>query len=496
MKKYILAFDQGTTSSRSILFDRKGNILHQASQPFRQIYPKPGYVEHDPEEILKAQISSAEKVIKEAGISVPEICAVGITNQRETTVVWDKRTGKPVHNAIVWQCRRTAPLCETLKEKGFVPLFQKKTGLTLDAYFSATKIKWILDQDPAFLKEAQEGNYLFGTMDTWLMWKLSKGSIFATDYSNASRTMLYHIHDLCWDEEILSILGIPKIMLPEVRPSSYYYGDIDPSFFGEPLPIMSVLGDQQAALFGHGCFEEGYAKNTYGTGCFFLINTGKTPVRSENGLVTTIAWGIGNEVTYALEGSVFIAGAVIQWLRDEMGILKTSAESEQMALSVPDTLGVYLVPAFTGLGAPTWDMSARGTVVGLTRGVNKNHFVRAALESIAYQSADVINASLEDMKNPLKVLKVDGGATQNNFLMQFQADILKCPVMLPNTPEMTALGAAYMAGLTAGVFEDLADIQKNNTYSKTFYPAMPEKEADQKYQGWLKALEAAKAYKA
>lgn len=472
MDKYIMAFDQGTTSSRCVIFDRQGHITSKAQKEFEQIYPKPGWVEHSPMEIWGSQFGVAAEALLQGGLSAENIEAIGITNQRETTIVWDKRTGKPVFNAIVWQCRRTACICDELKEKGFDNAIREKTGLVVDAYFSATKIKWILDHVDGAREEARKGNLLFGTVDTWLIWNLTKGKIHVTDYSNASRTMLFNIHDLQWDDEILDMLDIPKAMLPTVKPSSSVYGHTDALLFGVSIPVAGCAGDQQAALFGQTCYQPGTAKNTYGTGCFMLMNTGSKAVSSSSGLLTTIAWGIGQEIEYALEGSVFIAGASIQWLRDEMRLLKNSADSERYAMAVEDTNGVYIVPAFVGLGAPYWDPDARGTVVGLTRGTKKEHFVRAALESLAYQTYDILHAMQEDSRIRLKTLKVDGGACQNNFLMQFQADILDVEVQRPKEIETTALGAAYLAGLASGYWKDKQDIANNWTVSKTFTPAM------------------------
>ncbi|TQQ85816.1 glycerol kinase [Peptacetobacter hominis] len=488
-KKYIISLDQGTTSSRCIIFDRNGNIIKTAQKEFRQIYPNPGWVEHDAMEIWGSQSGVLREAVDTAGINPEEIAAIGITNQRETTIVWDKNTGKPVYNAIVWQCRRTSEICEELKEKGFSDIIRKKTGLIIDAYFSATKIKWILDNVKGAREKAEKGELLFGTVDTWLIWKLTGGKVHITDYSNASRTMMFNIHTLNWDKEILEILGIPESMLPEVKPSSCIYGYTEPSMFADVhIPISGCAGDQQSALFGQTCFEEGTAKNTYGTGCFLLMNTGDKPVESENGLLTTIAWGIDGKVEYALEGSIFMGGASIQWLRDEMRMLKNAADSEIYASRVDDTNGVYIVPAFTGLGAPYWDMYARGTVVGLTRGAKKEHFIRATLESIAYQTKDVLEAMQNDSKIKLKSLKVDGGASKNNFLMQFQSDILNVEIDRPEIVETTALGAAYLAGLAVGYFKDKNEIKSVWRCDREFSPAMSESDRNKRYNGWKKAV--------
>ena len=450
MADYIMAFDAGTTSNRCIIFNQKGEICEEAHKEFTQHYPKPGWVEHNADAIWSTQLSVAVEAMAKLGISAHDIAAIGITNQRETTVVWDSETGNPVYRAIVWQCRRTADYCNELKELGYTDMIREKTGLLLDAYFSGTKIKWILDNVEGARKRADEGKLLFGTVDTWLIWKLTNGKVHVTDYSNASRTMLFNIHTLEWDEEILELLDIPKSMLPQVKESSCIYGESHSSFLGESIPIAGVAGDQQAALFGQACFQRGEAKSTYGTGCFLLMNTGKEPVNSENGLVTTIAWGLKGEVTYALEGSVFVAGASVQWLRDEMRLIDSSADSEYMATKVNDTNGCYVVPAFTGLGAPYWDQYARGTIVGITRGVNKYHIIRATLESMAYQVRDVLDVMEQDSGLKLKVLKVDGGASINNFLMQTQADLCAVEVKRPSCVETTALGVAYLAGLAVG----------------------------------------------
>jgi glycerol kinase len=488
MAKYVMALDQGTTSSRCIIFNERGLIVSVAQREFKQIYPKAGWVEHDPMEIWATQFSVATEAMAKANIDATDIAGIGITNQRETTIVWDKRTGLPVYNAIVWQCIRTAPICDTLKEKGLTEKIREKTGLVLDAYFSGTKIKWILDNVQGAREEAEKGNLLFGTVDTWLIWNLTKGRVHVTDYSNASRTMIYNIHELKWDDELLEILDIPKSMLPEVKPSSYVYGETNSTLFGTSIPIAGVAGDQQAALFGQICHQEGTAKNTYGTGCFLLMNTGEKAVKSENGLLTTIAFGIDGKVEYALEGSIFIGGAAIQWLRDELRMLKDSPESEKYATAVEDTNGVYMVPAFVGLGAPYWDPYARGAIVGLTRGATKEHFIRATLESLAYQTYDVLNAMREDSGIDLKALRVDGGASANDFLMQFQADILGVPVQRPEVIETTALGAAYLAGLAVGYWKDKKDVAQNWAISKTFEPDMTEERRKELLDGWHEAV--------
>lgn len=489
-KKYILALDQGTTSSRAIIFDKDGQIIKIAQNEFTQYYPKPGWVEHDPMEIWGTQSGVASQVLETAGIRPEEIAAIGITNQRETTVVWDKTTGRPVYNAIVWQCRRTAGLCDELKERGLEGYIRENTGLVIDAYFSGTKIKWILDNVEGARERAERGDLLFGTIDTWLIWNLTRGEVHVTDYSNAARTMIYNIKDLCWDENLLEELEIPASMLPEVRPSSEIYGWTDPHIFGGAgIPISGIAGDQQAALFGQACFEAGMAKNTYGTGCFMLMNTGEKIVPSKKGLLTTIAWGVDGKVEYALEGSIFVAGAVVQWLRDEMKLISTAAESEYFAQKVQDSNGVYLVPAFVGMGAPYWDSYARGTMVGLTRGANRNHIIRAALESIAYQTRDVLEAMEEDSGIKLRTLKVDGGAVANNFLMQFQADILGVDVYRPDIIETTALGAAYLAGLGVGFWTDKDEIAKRWKVDKVFKPEMEVERQEILYQGWRKAVE-------
>lgn len=494
MKKYIMALDQGTTSSRAIIFNKKGEIVSQAGKEYTQIYPRQGWVEHNPIELWYSQLVVAKEALSSKGISSAEIEAVGITNQRETTIVWNKETGEPVYNAIVWQCRRTAPVIDGLKEEGFDKVIRKKTGLIADAYFSGTKVQWILNHVPGAREEAEKGNLLFGTVDTWLIWNLTKGKVFATDYTNASRTMLYDIHNLCWDKEILNKLEIPVSMLPEVKSSSEIFGYVDSHLLGAEIPISGVAGDQQAALFGQCCFESGEAKNTYGTGCFLLMNTGEKAVESNNGLLTTIAIGMEGRIEYALEGSVFVAGAAIQWLRDELGLVRSSEETEGLAMSVEDTNGMYMVPAFTGLGAPHWDAYARGTILGLTRGVKKEHFVRAVLESLCYQTYDVIKAMELDSGIELKTLKVDGGASANNFLMQFQSDILNARAARPKVIETTALGAAYLAGLATGYWTDKKDICENWQVSHTFLPVMEEEHRQKLLKGWKKAVTYAKGW--
>ncbi|HYF82291.1 MAG TPA: glycerol kinase GlpK [Clostridia bacterium] len=488
MAKYILALDQGTTSSRAIVFGHDGKIVSVAQKEFTQIYPKAGWVEHDPIEIWATQIGVANEAIAKAGITGQDIAAIGITNQRETTVVWDKNTGEPVYNAIVWQCRRTAPICDDLKAKGLAETIRSKTGLVVDAYFSGTKVKWILDNVPGARERAEKGDLYFGNIDTWLIWNLTKGKVHVTDYSNASRTMLFNIHDLAWDKDILKELNIPESVLPEAKPSSCVYGNSDPGLFGVEIPIAGAAGDQQAALFGQACYKPGMAKNTYGTGCFMLMNTGEKAVASNNGLLTTIAWGLDGKVEYALEGSIFIAGASVQWLRDELKIIDNAAATEEMAASVEDTNGVYVVPAFVGMGAPYWDMYARGSILGLTRGANKNHLVRATLESIAYQTRDVLEAMQEDSKITLQALKVDGGAVANNFLMQFQSDILGVPIYRPEVTETTALGAAYLAGLAVGFWSNKDEIAEKWNVDKVFNPSMDKSVSEKKYSGWRKAV--------
>ena len=491
MKKYVMALDQGTTSSRCILFDKQGNICSMAQREFKQIYPKPGYVEHNPMEIWSSQLGVAIEAMAMVNAKPEDIAGIGITNQRETTVVWDKTTGTPIYNAIVWQCRRTADKIDKLKKDGMEKTVKEKTGLVPDAYFSATKIVWILENVEGAKEKAEKGELLFGTVDTWLIWNLTKGKVHVTDYTNASRTMLYDIHNLKWDEELLNYFGIPASMLPTVKPSSYIYGYTDALVLGGEIPIAGAAGDQQAALFGQCCFEEGDVKNTYGTGCFLLMNTGEKPIASKNGLVTTIAATREGKIHYALEGSVFVAGASIQWLRDGMRMFMEAKESEEYALKAVDTTGVYVVPAFAGLGAPYWNQYARGSVFGITRGCKKEHFIRATLESIAYQTYDVIKAMEEDAGVKLTNLKVDGGASANNFVMQFQADILDANVDRPNCIETTALGAAYLAGLATGYFKDEEEIKRNWQLGKSFSPNVEEEKRIELLKGWKKAVKCA-----
>lgn len=488
MEKYIMALDEGTTSCRCILYNKEGEMVSVAQKEFRQIYPQAGWVEHDAMEIWSTQIGVAQEALYKINCTYENIEAIGITNQRETTVVWDRETGEPVYNAIVWQCRRTAEYCDSLKAKGLEPSFREKTGLPIDAYFSASKLRWILDNVDGARAKAEAGRLLFGTIETWLIWKLTGGRVHVTDYSNASRTMMFNIKELKWDEDILAELDIPLSMLPEPVPSSFIYGETEDHIFGGPVRISGAAGDQQSALFGQGCFEKGQAKNTYGTGCFLLMNTGESPVYSRNGLVTTIAWGIDGKVNYALEGSVFVAGAAIQWLRDELEIIDSSPESERLALSVPDTNGVYTVPAFAGLGAPYWDPYARGAIFGLTRGANKCHLTRSTLESLAYQTNDLLAAMREDIGYELSSLQVDGGACANNFLMQFQADITGKPVKRPECIETTSLGAAYLAGLATGYWSDTDDIKENLKTDREFAPSMNEDRRNELLAGWKKAV--------
>lgn len=495
-EKYIMALDQGTTSSRAILFDESGNIFHTAQQEFPQYFPQSGWVEHNPEEIWSSILSVIAGALSEKSVSADQVVGIGITNQRETTVVWDKKTGKPIYNAIVWQSRQTAGICDELRKQGYNDLFRDKTGLLIDAYFSGTKVKWILDHVEGAREKAENGDLLFGTIDTWLIWKLSGGKVHVTDYTNASRTLMYNIHELKWDEELLEILGIPALMLPEVRPSSEIYGTTSTiHFFGQEVPIAGVAGDQQAALFGQACFEKGMVKNTYGTGCFMLMNTGETAVKSENGLLTTIAWGVDGKVNYALEGSIFVAGSAIQWLRDGLRMFRSAAESENYAEKVDSTEGVYVVPAFVGLGTPYWDSDVRGAVFGLTRGTQKEHFIRATLESLAYQTKDVLDAMEADSGISLKTLRVDGGAVANNFLMQFQSDLLNVPVERPSIRETTALGAAYLAGLAVGFWENTDTIEKQWHLDRQFSPEMEEVKREDLYTGWQKAVRAAQVFK-
>lgn len=488
MARYVMAMDAGTTSNRCILFNERGEICSSAQKEFRQYFPKPGWVEHDANEIWSTQLGVAVEAMSKIGASAADIAAIGITNQRETTIVWDKNTGEPVSHAIVWQCRRTSEYCDTLKEKGLTEMFRAKTGLVIDAYFSGTKLRWILENVEGVRERAERGELLFGTVETWLIWKMTKGRVFVTDYSNASRTMLFNINTLDWDDDILKELNIPRCMLPEVKPSSCVYGEADAQFFGGPIPIGGAAGDQQAALFGQTCFHPGEAKNTYGTGCFLLMNTGEKPVFSKNGLVTTIAWGIDGKVDYALEGSIFVAGAAIQWLRDEMRLIDSAADSEYMANKVKDTNGCFVVPAFTGLGAPHWDQYARGTIVGITRGVNKYHIIRATLESLAYQTNDVLEAMRSDSGISLSSLRVDGGASANNLLMQMQSDIIQAPVHRPSCVETTAMGAAYLAGLAVGYWKSKEEVCKNWTIDSVFTPQITKTERESKIRQWNKAV--------
>lgn len=491
MDKYIMALDLGTTSCRCIIFDKNGRICSAAQKEFTQYFPQPGWVEHDAEEIWATQTGLMYEAMSKIDITINEIAGIGITNQRETTVLWDKETGRPVHKAIVWQCRRTAGYCDELKKLGMAEFFRSKTGLVLDAYFSATKLRWLLDNAAGARERAEKGELLFGTVDSWIIWKLTGGKVHVTDYSNASRTMLFNIHTLKWDEEILRVLKIPQKILPEVKPSSHVYGYTDSKLFGREVPIAGAGGDQQCALFGQTCFERGKVKNTYGTGGFMLMNTGTAPVNSHNGLVTTIAWGVDDKVEYALEGSIFVAGAAVQWLRDELGLIRDAAESEVLAKSVSDANGCYVVPAFVGLGAPYWDQYARGAIVGLTRGVNRNHIVRATLESIAYQVNDVLTAMQEDSGMPITSLRVDGGACDNDFLMQFQADILNTSVVRPYCIETTAMGAAYLAGIAVGYWRSKEEILANHVIAAEFKPQMGQAKRESLLQGWHNAVKAA-----
>ncbi|MFN2290766.1 MAG: glycerol kinase GlpK [Anaerolineae bacterium] len=496
MTHYVLALDQGTTSSRAIVFDRQGRILSTAQEEFPQIYPQPGWVEHDPEEIWSSQLLTARQALDKAGVSADQVVAIGITNQRETTIVWDRETGKPLHNAIVWQCRRTASMCDRLRDAGWAPPIRDKTGLVLDAYFSGTKLAWLLDEVPGLRKKAQQGRALFGTVDSFLMWRLSGGRLHITDMSNAARTMLFNIHALDWDDEILAELRIPRAMLPEVRPSSHVYGRTAAEVLGAEVPLAGAAGDQQAALFGQACYTPGQAKNTYGTGCFLLLNTGDEAVASDRGLLTTIAWqrGEGGPVTYALEGSVFVAGAAIQWLRDGLGIIDHAAESESLAGEVADTGGVYFVPAFVGLGAPYWDAYARGTIVGMTRGTDRRHLARAALEAICYQSRDLLEAMVADSGIRLRALKADGGAAANDLLMQLQADVLGVAVQRPAVTETTALGAAYLAGLAVDYWSGLGEIAAQWRVDAEFAPEMGVEQRETLYAGWRRAVERARGW--
>lgn len=491
MSKYIMSLDLGTTSCRCILFDKNGRICSAAQKEFTQYFPQPGWVEHDAEEIWATQMGLMYEAMSKLDITIKDVAAIGITNQRETTVLWDKITGRPVHKAIVWQCRRTSGYCDELKRMGMADFFRAKTGLVLDAYFSATKLRWLLDNVPHARQRAEKGELLFGTIDSWIIWKLTGGKVHVTDYSNASRTMLFNIHTLQWDEDILRLLNIPSALLPEVKPSSYVYGVTDAKLFGDEVPIAGAGGDQQCALFGQTCFEQGEVKNTYGTGGFMLMNTGTAPVNSHNGLVTTIAWGVDGKVEYALEGSIFVVGAAIQWLRDELGLIRDAADSEHLARSVADSNGCYVVPAFVGLGAPYWDQYARGAIVGITRGVNRCHIIRATLESIAYQVNDVLQAMKDDSGISIASLRVDGGACNNDFLMQFQADILNTTVVRPHCVETTAMGAAYLAGLAVGYWESKEAIRANHIIAAEFKPAMGQVKRESLLQGWHNAVKAA-----
>ncbi len=492
LNKYILAIDQGTTSSRAIIFDHEGNIVNSSQREFSQLYPKPGWVEHNPDEIWGTTIGVIANVLGVSNIQPEQISAIGITNQRETTIIWDAKTGEPVYNAIVWQDRRTSSICDELREKGYEELIRNKTGLLIDAYFSGTKIKWLLDNVEGVRKRAEKGELRFGTVDSWLIWKLTRGKVHVTDYTNASRTMIYNIFDLKWDDDLLNILDIPRSLLPEVKESSKIYGYTDSSVFGASVPISGIAGDQQAATFGQLCFEKGMAKNTYGTGCFMLLNTSDIPVKSKSGLLTTIAWGLNGKVEYALEGSVFVAGAAIQWLRDQLRLIDTSADSEYFATKVEDNGGVYFVPAFTGLGAPYWDMYARGAIFGLTRGSRKEHIIRATLESIAYSTKDVLEAMEKDSGLSLRKLRADGGASENNFLMQFQADILGIEVERPLIVETTALGAAFLAGLAVGYWKDKEELKEIWRCEKCFQPNMLNTDREKLYTGWKKAVDRVK----
>lgn len=496
MEKYILALDQGTTSSRAILFNKEGEVVHVAQREFKQYFPKTGWVEHNANEIWSSILAVIASVLTEKNIQPEQIAGIGITNQRETTVVWDKNSGTPVYNAIVWQSRQTADICEQFIEKGYSSLFKDKTGLLIDPYFSGTKVKWILDNVEGAREKAKQGDLLFGTIDTWIVWKLTDGKVHVTDYSNASRTLMYNIYELKWDEELLEILDVPMSMLPKVRPSSEIYGYVSTKhFFGVEVSIAGIAGDQQAALFGQGCFNPGMVKNTYGTGCFMLMNTGEKAVKSNQGLLTTIAWGIDGEVEYALEGSIFVAGSAIQWLRDGLRMFRDSSESERYATRVESTDGVYVVPAFVGLGTPYWDSDVRGAVFGLTRGTTKEHFIRATLESLAYQTKDVLSAMETDSEIQLKTLRVDGGAVKNNFLMQFQSDLLNVPVERPLVNETTALGAAYLAGLAVGFWKSKEDIVMNWKLDRKFEPKMNDEKRTALYKGWKKAVKAAQMFK-
>ena len=489
--KYIMALDQGTTSSRCILFDHAGNICASVQKEFRQIFPQPGWVEHDAVEIWDTTLEVSRAAMDKLGMTAADVAAIGITNQRETSVIWDKATGEPIANAIVWQCRRTAPIIDKLVAEGYGDMIREKTGLVPDAYFSGSKIKWLLDNVPGARERAERGELLFGTIDTWLIWKLTGGRVHVTDYTNASRTMLFNIHELCWDKALLELLDIPESLLPEVKPSSHVYGTTEFELYGGEIPIAGAGGDQQCALFGQCCFEPGTMKNTYGTGCFMLMNTGREPVKSANGLVTSIAVGFEDHVEYALEGSIFVAGAAVQWLRDELGVISGAAESQQYAEAVPDTAGGYVVPAFTGMGAPYWNQDARGAIVGITRGFSRAHLVRATLESLAYQTYDIARAMEQDSCIPIRELKVDGGACANNFLMQFQSDILGSRVVRPQCIETTALGAAYLAGLAVGYWDSLEDVRRNWAEDKVFEPIMPADRSEALLTGWHRAVKCA-----
>ncbi|EGQ1677340.1 glycerol kinase [Staphylococcus pseudintermedius] len=496
MGNYILSIDQGTTSSRAILFNEEGEIVGVAQREFKQHFPKSGWVEHDANEIWSSVLSVMASVLTENNVSANEVKGIGITNQRETTVVWDKETGRPIYNAIVWQSRQTQSICDALKQEGHEQTFRDKTGLLLDPYFSGTKVKWILDKVDGAREKAAKGEILFGTIDTWLVWKLSGGRAHVTDYSNASRTLMYNIHELKWDDELLELLDVPKAMLPEVKPSSEVYCEtIDYHFFGQNVPIAGIAGDQQAALFGQACFERGDVKNTYGTGGFMLMNTGEEAVKSGNGLLTTIAYGIDGKVNYALEGSIFVSGSAIQWLRDGLRMINSAPQSEDYAIRVDSTEGVYVVPAFVGLGTPYWDSDARGAIFGLTRGTEKEHFIRATLESLCYQTCDVIEAMGQDSGIEVNSLRVDGGAVKNNFLMQFQSDLLNIEVERPEINETTALGAAYLAGIATGFWKDKSEIQRRWKLEKSFEPEMDQKESNRLYKGWKKAVEATQVFK-
>lgn len=496
MDQYILALDQGTTSTRAILFNKQGKIVHSAQREFPQYFPKPGWVEHNPNEIWGSILAVIASCLSESGVKPGQVAGIGITNQRETTIIWEKETGNHIYNAVVWQSRQTADICEELKAAGHDSLFQQKTGLLIDPYFSGTKVKWILEHVEGARERAENGELLFGTIDSWLIWKLTGGQVHVTDYSNASRTLMYNIHKLCWDDELLELLDVPKAMLPEVRSSSEVYGHTAPyHFFGHEVPIAGAAGDQQAALFGQNCFEQGMVKTTYGTGCFMLMNTGEKPVSSEHGLITSVAWGLGGKVEYALEGSIFVSGSAIQWLRDGLRMFREAKDSERYAERVDSTEGVYVVPAFVGLGSPYWDSEVRGAVFGLTRGTSKEHIIRATLEALAYQTKDILVAMEKDCGYKVNTMRVDGGAVSNTFLMAFQSDILDVPVERPTVQETTALGAAYLAGLAVGYWQDLDEIRRIWSVERRFEPMMPEHERELLYSGWKKAIYAAMAFK-